>query len=142
MVDDESEAETMNVPVLTPEQTRQLTKVLAVYSVWVIASAFAYYYFLPDEWKWVAYGPAAFLLLAFGITGIIITAQIFMPNIVPKPIECVYIKGKRVTCCQYCLMAEVKYNIVNNKFPVVKCRETAKVCYYPMKISGWCPYAK
>ena len=57
-------------------------------------------------------------------------------------VESVFIKGECITSCQKCPMADVKDNIVNNSFPIVKCRETAKVCYTPTKIPRWCPYAK
>ena len=125
-------------PSLSTEQTTQLRNVIIGYVIWILASAISYYYILPDNWKWLAYGPVVFIFLAFIITGLVIITR----PIMPKPIECVYVNHKQVTCCQFCSMAEVKDNIVNNSFPVVTCRETAKTCYQPMKIPRWCPYAK
>jgi hypothetical protein len=133
----------IRTPDFTGMQLEQLKSFAIIYTVWSVMSVIGYYYILSDEHKWIAYGPAVFLLIAFVITGVIIISRKLLPNIsLPKNLDCVYIKGKRVTCCQYCKMAEIKDNIVNNKFPVVKCRETAKVCYNPMKIPRWCPYAK
>jgi len=133
--------EMINIPnfkAITPEQWAQVKNVAIGFAIWTLASIIAYYYVLPDEWKWIAYAPAAFLLFAFWITAAIIPLRQFYP----KPIAFVYVGRKRVTACQYCPMSETKDNIVNSKFPVVKCMETAKVCYTPMAIARWCPYAK
>ena len=138
MVDMEGEREMKLPSDLSEAQQIQLRNVIMAYLVWAIASIVAYEYILPDDWKWLAYGPIVFIFLAFIITGLVIISR----PIMPKPIEYVYVNHKRVTCCQFCSMAEVKDNIVNNKFPVVTCRETAKTCYQPMKIPRWCPYAK
>jgi hypothetical protein len=134
----EGEEEMTPIPPLTTQQHQQLRNVLFAYTIWVIASITAYYFILPTEWQWIAYGPAIFVILAFLITGI----AIFTRPMLSKTIDCVYVNHKRITCCQYCSMAEINDNIVNNSFPVVKCRETAKVCYAPMKIPRWCPHAK
>ena len=49
---------------------RQLYNFLAGYSIWIIASIISYYFILPDNWKWLAYGPVVFIFLAFIITGL------------------------------------------------------------------------
>jgi hypothetical protein len=134
----EGETKMTPIPALTDHQIRHLKLFFVVYTAWVVTSIVAYFYILPEELSWVAYGPAVFILLAFIITGICIAAR----PIIASDIECVYVNHKRTTCCQFCSMAEINDNIVNNKFPVVKCMETAKVCYNPMKIPRWCPYAK
>ena len=136
--DMEGETEMIPIPSLTPQQIHQLRNVLFIYTIWTALSIFAYYFILSDDWKWLAYGPVIFLIMAFLITGVIILTR----PIHTKPVECVYVNHKRVTGCQFCSMAEIHDNIVNNSFPVVKCRETAKTCYQPTNIPRWCPYAK
>jgi len=130
--------EEMTPPNLSPEQQSQLRAFGICYLIWTVVSIYAYYYLLPKEWGWLAYGPIAFILIAFTLTGIAIISR----QMLPKPIDCVYVNHKRVTCCQFCPMAQTKDNIVNNSFPVTTCMEMAKVCYQPMKIPRWCPYAK
>jgi hypothetical protein len=120
----------------TEEQTEKLVKVGIGYIAWVIASVTGWF-LLPAEWQWVCYGPVLFIILAVVLTCIIIIAR----PILPKPITRVYVGRKRVTCCHNCPMVEIKENPVNINFPIVKCREMAKVCYQPMKIPRWCPYA-
>ena len=125
----------MKIPELTPPQL----KIIGIaFIVLIVAGLLAWLFILPAEWVWILYIPAIFAVLVFGLTGI---AILIKPSLVSQ-VECVYVNHKRVSCCQFCPMAEVKDNIVNNKFPVVKCRETAKICYQPMKIPRWCPYAK
>lgn len=116
---------------------KQIEIIAIVYGIWVAASAVAYAFILPDEWKWVCYGPLVFVALAIAITAVII----IMRPILPKPIPFVHVGRQRVTACQFCPMLETRENPVNIKFPILKCRETAKICYHPMKIPGWCPYA-
>jgi hypothetical protein len=122
---------------LTQEQKTQLRDIGLVYIAWVVISIFSWCFVLPKELLWLAYGPVLFAMLAVGMTAALILAR----HILPKPIKFVYIGRRRVTCCQYCPMAEVKDNPVFGKMPIVKCRETARVCYSPMQIPGWCPYA-
>ena len=122
---------------LTPEQKTQLRNVALGYIAWVVASIFAWCFPLPKEWLWVAYGPVLFAMLVIIITGILIIAQ----PILPKPIQRVYVGRQRVTACQFCPMADVKDNPVYGQMPIVKCRETARICYSPMQIPRWCPYA-
>ena len=122
---------------LTPEQKNQLRNIGIAYIAWVVISIFAWCFLLPTEWLWLAYGPVLFAMLAIIITGILIVAQ----PILPKRIAFVYVGRKRVSACQFCPMAEVKDNPVYGKMPIVKCMEEAKVCYQPMQIPRWCPYA-
>jgi membrane protein YdbS with pleckstrin-like domain len=75
-------AREMIQPSITPEQQKQLINVLLGYSIWILASVIAYYFILPDNWKWLAYGPVVFIFLAFIITGIVIISR----PIMPKPI--------------------------------------------------------
>lgn len=123
-----------NIP---EDQWMKLKTVAVAYVIWTLISGIAYAFFLPNEWKWVAYGPLAFLMIVVVSTSIAIISRPF----IPRPIEAVYVGRRRVSCCQFCPMADIKDNIINSGFPVVKCRETAKVCYAPMKIPRWCPYA-
>lgn len=122
---------------LTPEQKAQLRNVALGYIAWVVISFFAWCFLLPKEWLWVSYGPVLFAMLVIIITGILIIAQ----PILPKPIQRVFVGRQRVTACQFCPMSEVEDNPVYGKIPIVKCRETAKICYSPMLIQRWCPYA-
>lgn len=133
------EGKTMiHIPPLTSIQKDQLQHYFGISAVVTLVVSFACYFFLPDEWRWVAYVPAVWLVVAVIITWLAIALH----GTGMASLEYVYVNRKRVTCCHFCSMSETKENIVNSKFPVVKCRETAKVCYSPMKIPGWCPYAK
>lgn len=122
---------------IDPSQRRQLRNIALGYFAWVMLSIFAWCFLLPEWLLWIAYLPVLFAMLVVFIT---ILAIILKP-ILPKPIQNIYIGHKRITCCQFCPMADIKDNIVNNSYPVVKCRETAKVCYNPRGIPRWCPYA-
>lgn len=124
------------IPQLSDAENRTLKQVAIVYAIWVAASIASWFY-LPGEWQWLTYLPLAFPVFAVGIT----VMSIILRPILPKPIPFVYIGRQRVTCCQFCPMVDTKENPVNGKFPILKCRETAKVCYNPMQIPGWCPYA-
>lgn len=122
---------------LTPEQKTQLGNITLVYIAWVVVSIFAWCFLLPEWLLWMAYLPVAFAMLAVIITGI----AIICAPILPKPITRVYVGSRCITCCNYCPMADIKDNIVNSSFPVVTCRETAKISYTPNSIPRWCPYA-
>ena len=122
---------------LTPEQKTKLRNIALGYIAWVVVSIFAWCFLLPEEWLWLAYGPVFFAMVVVIITGVLIVAR----PILPKPIQRVFVGRQRVTCCQCCPMADIKDNPVYGKMPIVKCMETAKICYAPMQIPGWCPYA-
>ena len=122
---------------ITEEQTKRLWNIGLGYLAWVVASIFAWCFVLPDEFKWIAYLPILFVVFVI----VAFVAAVILNPILPKPVSHVYVGHKRVTCCQFCPMADIRDNIVNNSFPVVKCRETAKVCYNPKGIPRWCPYA-
>jgi hypothetical protein len=59
-----------------------------------------------------------------------------------RTVDGVYIQGAYITSCPTCPMSDTRENPANIRYPIVKCRETAKVCYIRDKIPGWCPYAK
>lgn len=128
----------IRIPPLTPIQKKQLQRYFVVYAVVTQIVSVACYFLLPDVWGWSAYVPVVLLVIAVVITWLSITLR----GVVLSGPEFVYVGRRRVTCCQFCSMSEIKENVVNSKFPLIKCRETAKVCYQPMKIPGWCPYAK
>jgi hypothetical protein len=121
---------------LDEQQTKNLMWVGVCYFIWVIASI-AGYFLLPREFVWICYGPVVFMALVLLITALIIAAR---PWLSP-PIKFVYIGRKRITCCQFCPMVETKENPLSASIPILKCREMAKVCYAPMTIPRWCPYA-
>jgi hypothetical protein len=125
---------------MIPEQNKNFVYVYItwVIAIWVVTSVYAWAFVLTDEWKWVVYGPAVFILLALVTLGIVS----FNRSILSKRVESIYIGRKCITGCQFCPMVEIKDNIVNKSFPVVKCMETAKICYKPMTIPRWCPYAR
>lgn len=121
-----------------PEHLRSgLKKTAYGYIIWVVLSIIGWFE-LPLDWKWIAYGPLAFVIIAIGLTIIIIAYQ----TLAPQPISFVFVGRTRVTACITCPMHEVKENPISPQFPIIKCMETSKTCYNACKIQRWCPYAK
>ena len=122
---------------IPPHLRKSLKNVAYGYLIWITLSIAGWIY-LPVEWKWLAYGPFAFPILAIGITGGIIAIQ----TLSPKPIPFVFIRRKKITSCIICPMHVSKENPVSPAYPIIKCGETAKTCYNATAIQRWCPYVK
>jgi hypothetical protein len=115
---------------------KRFKQIIGVFGFWLLLSV-AIKLLNPFGYGWFWWVPLAFIVLAFLITAIIICIRMIVP-----PITEVRVGKIPVKACMFCPSANIKNNPVNPDFPVVKCMETARICYMPKKIPRWCPYAK
>jgi len=114
-------------------KTERALTILAVFLIW---SAFAVATAILIQNALLLLIP----IVLMGIAVIVVAGVLIYRAIVPQAPDAVYVGRTRVTSCLTCPMMETQENPVATAFPIMKCRETAKMCYNPTKIPGWCPY--
>ena len=117
---------------------KEWKRIVGIIGLWILLSAFLWYFHpLQISWLWMV--PIIFVI-AVPVT---FAAVILIRPFLPKPITSVLVCGKITTACMFCKMADVKNNVINPNYPVVKCLEKGrKTNYTPMKIPRWCPHAR
>jgi len=115
---------------------QDVKRVLGIFAAWILMTIIIGI-FAPPDWKWVAWVPVAFILLAIIISSIaiLLTRLGFLRPITAR------VNGRVYKACMFCPYNRIKENPVNKNLLMYRCAAAGlRVIYVPQKVQGWCPW--